>query len=273
MAQVDLPLPELLVEDFQRGWTRFEFVAAAKKWDAAKQLAVVPTLLRGKLIDYYVELPEETTSDLGRLKAALQERAGVKEDPLVCSKQFNQRTQSPGEKVKDFAATLKRLFRNAYPDESMASAVLLQRFLTGLRPEIARQLLLRNRPANFADALKDAVEIEYALEFEGAGDSIHAIEQRKRQSAGMDETTLSKTLEALTKRLESLETTLQKSKAQSIPGSRSGSRYTGTQQQHRRGYRVGPCFNCGKEGHLRRNCPLNFSGPAPMVDGSWPHHR
>jgi len=27
---------------------------------------------------------------------------------------------------------------------------------------------------------------------------------------------------------------------------------------------------CGEEGHLFRNCPLNYYGPALMVDKSWP---
>ena len=269
MARLELPLPELVIEDFQRGWTRFEFVAATKEWDAAKQLTVIPTLLRGKLIDYYVELADGTKFDLGRLKAALQEQAGVKADPLVASKQFNQRNQNPDEKVKDFASTLQRLFKNAYPDESMASAVLLQRFLTGLRPEIGRQLLLRNRPANFADALKDAVEIEYALEFDDLGEGIHAITQNKRQSEHLDSTALTQTLEALTKRLQSLETSLQK-KPQIVPHSKSGGRRYGSPQQHRRGHRLGPCYNCGEEGHFYRSCPLNYYGPAPKVDSSCP---
>ena len=34
MAQLDLPLPEITVADFQRSWTRFELVASAKEWDA-----------------------------------------------------------------------------------------------------------------------------------------------------------------------------------------------------------------------------------------------
>ena len=46
---------------------------------------MIPTLLRGNLIDYYFKLADGTKSDLGRLKAALQERAGVKADPLVAS--------------------------------------------------------------------------------------------------------------------------------------------------------------------------------------------
>ena len=50
---MDIPLPELTVENFKRAWTRFELVAKAKEWNAAKQLIVLPTLLRGKLVDYY----------------------------------------------------------------------------------------------------------------------------------------------------------------------------------------------------------------------------
>ena len=65
--------------------------------------------------------------------------------------------------MKDFASTLKHLFKDAYPAESMASTVILQCFLTGLCPEIGCQLLLCNRPTTFIDTLKDAEEIEYAL--------------------------------------------------------------------------------------------------------------
>ena len=80
---LDLPLPELVAEDFQRGWTHFGFVAAAKEWNADKQLTVIPTLLRGKLIDYYVKLDDATKNDLALLKAALLDKSGKKEDPLV----------------------------------------------------------------------------------------------------------------------------------------------------------------------------------------------
>ena len=45
MMQVELQLPELTTDDFQRAWTRFELIAAAKEWNAAKQLTIVPILL------------------------------------------------------------------------------------------------------------------------------------------------------------------------------------------------------------------------------------
>ena len=82
MAQIELQLPELTTEDFQRAWTRFELVVAAKEWNEAKRLtivpSIVPTLLRGKLIliDFYTEFDEATKGDLhgSTLKLALQEK-------------------------------------------------------------------------------------------------------------------------------------------------------------------------------------------------------
>ena len=90
-----------IVEDLKRGWTRFEFVTTA-----TKQLTVIPTLLRGKLIDYYMELENDVKGDLKLLRTALEDRAGKKEDPLIASKNFNQCNQGQGEKVTDFTSFL-----------------------------------------------------------------------------------------------------------------------------------------------------------------------
>ena len=76
-GQSEIPLPEITREDFKHAWTRFELVAKAKEWDDNKQLAVIPTLLRGKLLDAFVELPAGTKDSLENLKKALSERAGV----------------------------------------------------------------------------------------------------------------------------------------------------------------------------------------------------
>ena len=84
------------------------------------------------------------------------------------------------EKVKDFALALKQLFKEAYPAEWFDSAVLLQHFLTGLRPEISRQLLLNNRSETFTNTLKVAEEIKYALAFDDSGEGINAIQHKKK---------------------------------------------------------------------------------------------
>ena len=51
--QLELPLPESTTEDFERSWIRFNLVAAAKKWDEAKHLSIVPALLHGKLVEIF----------------------------------------------------------------------------------------------------------------------------------------------------------------------------------------------------------------------------
>ena len=157
----------------------------------------------------------------------------MKTDALLASRKFIRRSQGSNEKVKDFAFALKQLFKEAYPAESLDSAVSLQHFLTGLRPEISRQLLLRNRPETFTNALKDAEEIEYALAFDDSGEGINAIQHKKKQSERQDGPALSQTLEALTKRLESLETTLQmNTKAQGPARSKHGGRRPAIPQQN-----------------------------------------
>ena len=70
-------------------------------------------------------------------------------------------TKLPCEKVDDYASELKQLFKQAYPDEGLNSAGLLQKFLTGLLASIACQMLLKKKPVNLSEAIKDAVSIEY----------------------------------------------------------------------------------------------------------------
>lgn len=74
IAKMDLPLPEIIKGDFLCAWTCFELVAAAKEWNAAKKATILPTLLRGKLVDIFIELNEETRADLTELRKALMSK-------------------------------------------------------------------------------------------------------------------------------------------------------------------------------------------------------
>ena len=51
------------------------------------------------------------------------------------------RSQLEHEKVMEYAMNLKKLFRQAYPEESVTSGILLQRFVMGLKTPISKQLL------------------------------------------------------------------------------------------------------------------------------------
>ena len=51
-------------------------------------LTLIPMLLYGKLLDAYMELPNECKQNLPRLKKALAERADAVQDPLSATKLF-----------------------------------------------------------------------------------------------------------------------------------------------------------------------------------------
>ena len=103
MAKFDVTLPEISVETFEHAWLRFELAATAKEWQEDKQLRTLPTLLRSKLVEYFVELSSEEKSSLEGVKAALTKRAGLKRDPLVAAKHFSSREQGEKESVRDYA--------------------------------------------------------------------------------------------------------------------------------------------------------------------------
>ena len=79
-------------------------------------------------------------------------KAGLTQDPLTAGKLFITRCQRSGEKAVDFGDHLKKLFKQAYPDEDLASCILLQCFLTELVPHVSQQILLCGQPTTFKEA-------------------------------------------------------------------------------------------------------------------------
>ena len=197
-----------MVKDIQRVWTRFELVANAKDWNENKRKVILPTLLRGKLVDIYMTIDDEMRGDLQDLKKALMHHAGLLRDPLTAGQSFMSCRQGPGEKVTDFATDLNKLFVESYPNEQITSAILLQRFLTGLSPAISRQLLLKGKPTTFERAIADARDIEFAFAFEPSQEeeeqNVNVV--HKAPPMATDSQKLQSVLEQVTKRLEALKT-------------------------------------------------------------------
>ena len=163
---------------------------------------ILPTLLCGKLVDSYVALNESAHETLVSIKKALMESVGIARDPLTAGQAFMCCHQGVGEAVRDYATDLKKLFQESYPEESQASPILLQRFLTGLSPPVCRQLLLNGKPGALDQAITDATSIEYALNFQPALEEpteVNVVHQQPPTSANKDSQKLQSLMEAMTK--------------------------------------------------------------------------
>ena len=205
MAQDSIILPEISADNFEHAWKRFRLAAVAKQWQAEKQLLILPTLLRGNLVDYYMDLGEDEKRSLEDVKQALERKAGIKKDPVVAARYFNSRYQDDRERVMDYATQLRKAFKEAYPEEDVGSAVLLQTFLSGLRPSIARQVMLKGRPTALDKAIEEAVTVEEALRFGGADTMevpVHAVHPKETTT---EVEQLRHTLERMSKKFESFE--------------------------------------------------------------------
>ena len=250
MASQDIPLLEISVEEFHQAWTRFELAAVAKEWNAAKQLSVVPALLRGKLLDYYVQLEDSEKSSMKALKAALMTQSGIAKEPLSAAKLFTDRVQGSQERVGDYGMALKKAFKEAFPDELVTSAVLLQRSLTGLRPAITQQILLQKQPCDLDEAIKAATAVEYALNF-GKGDepSVHVV-QTQHDDRIKELHTL---LQQMSNRFDSVEAQLRVAKEETVPQDTRKGRYSGQRPASQ------CCYGCGQYGHWKQDCPWHVS--------------
>ena len=174
-----LALPEInadSAEEYDRSWKRLELIAVANKWENGKDLVVLPALLRGKLLDAYTSLSDAEEVDLNTLKRSLAERAGLVKDPLVSAKKFRERRQEHRESVRDFELSLRKLFAEAYLNEDVnSSSVFLSRFITGLRSDIARQVLLYGTPTKIEDTVRNAIRIEMAQGFDESQQQVQAV--------------------------------------------------------------------------------------------------
>ena len=106
--KVNIPLPDITCEDFESSWIRFELVAAAKEWSQEKRALILPTLLRGKLVECYGELEADTKKTVNYVKEELVKRLRLCREPLEAGKLFMTRSQLERERVTEFATLLKK---------------------------------------------------------------------------------------------------------------------------------------------------------------------
>ena len=176
---------------------------------------------------------------------------------------------------------LKKAFKEAFPDELVTSAVLLQHFLNGLCPENTQQVLLQKQPHDLDEAIKAATAAEYVLNFgKSEQASMHAVETHHDDNIKELQTLI----QQMATRFYSVEAQLRVAKEETVPQDTRKGRFSGQRPTSQCCYGCGQCehgkqdcplarkcYQCWEVGHFKKECPLKRK--APWWVDRWPRQN
>ena len=261
--QLEIPLPEITMEDFERAWTRLDLVAAAEKWDNAKQLAIIPALLHGGVSRLLC----------GAEWGGLHRHADAKEDvvckgwagqgSLVLGKVLQYEEAGPGRESCRFCLWPQEAVQPGLPQwEYPVTCVVVM-----LPHWLAKGLSVSSccwKVGQLDQAINEATEVEYALHFSRETAEVHAVQQ---STSDKHLAQLTQTME-MALQLEKLESKLQV-ESQRLPTPAISDNHVQGRGNQRNQWRFNCCFQCGEEGHFCKECHLNYREPVRKVHGGW----
>ena len=239
--------------------TQFRVIASAQRWNESDKLAMLVASLKGPALEIFAHLPDADRTDFSRLSSALDGRFGAANQEPWFRSQLRRRRRKAGETLPQLAQEIERLVALAYPAATIVlrDSLSCDHFLDALDDADLHIAVRQGHPASLPQALASAVEIESIrgaaglIPHSSSPGAVVRQGQGPRVSGGRDVDEHKEsgvTAEVLTQILRTLND-LQRSLAESARGSGSR-RSTATGRQSE-----GLCWECGKEGHFRRQCP------------------
>ena len=228
---VSLPKP------FQSGnisewFTRFDICCDANEWDNDKRAIKLPTLLEGEALAVWLDLSAEEKKSYAKVKETLVSR--ITPNTFMTIEQFRQRKLIPGEALSLFLHDLKQLLDQAMPklDAGAKEQLIIHQFLAGLPGTVSKQLRAAGDTTKLQTTF-DRAKLLMSLEDEQTVATVSTPAEKPRVSENRVVEQLVEQVAALSKQVEALST---------------------RPRNQQPDFRPVRCFNCGKPGHIRRNC-------------------
>ena len=260
-------------EDWRDWLSAFDVVSEINNWTEAVRCKFLGLRLKGHALKVFRDLDEPTKSNWGQLKTLLTERLGTTTNPELYKSQFLSKTRDVGEGVLSLGNTIRTLARKAYPtlDANTRDELARDQFIRALVTNQKLVLHLRHHlPKTLDDAMKMSIEWEtIEKDVGGAGHSAAntcstslGAEMQGASAAGGSTQDLKVSINATSQESELLG--VMREMLHMMKGSQIGPSNMGdgkSQPRRRMGqggqgsYGQGPkCFNCGKLGHISRDC-------------------
>ena len=280
-VQIRAPRPYTVGDDFALWIRRFEAYASSVRIPDGKLPDAMLALLDDAAFRAYdlLGLDVEVAKDFKQLSEALLKRfapaAGQQELRFL----LGQRQQEAGETLDDFADALIHLANRSYPslEPKLRMELARDRFVAGVRNEHVQEALLKSPPDTLDDARGTARRMEAAQAarklMRAKKSDVLAVTTDARQGGGETELTERVAavtthrrddglVEAVRRNTELLERLL--AQMTSSGNQEGASEPTANPPRRRRSL---TCWQCGQQGHIRRNCPSgNEQRLAPRVN-------
>ena len=277
MAERFISVPRIFGSgDIEEWLQRYEICAAANGWKEEEKALRLPTLLDKEAFAVYMEFHEELKKDFRGIKEALLKYFRPPESRFIVLHEFESRKNLPGESPQEFLYSLKQLLTKAIPDMDMDAReqLLLHRFLSGLPREFSKRIRISPEVKDTAEALRRVKLMMHCQPDEYVTQITEVSSKDVSKDTRLDklETKLDRILAELSEEKSSVAAIKQENFSMSgkprcfkvFQGFRSIARYCRNSQNNSQNNRM-VCFLCGRTGHFRRTCHLNFNRPTGRV--------
>ena len=239
------------ISDWQEYLVYFEQLAEAHNWDHNSMAMVLGLCLKGSSRSVLVNLTLAQRRDYKALKSALMQHFCPPQKVHLYQAELKARKRKPGESLSELGRDVARLIRLAYPtaDVTTRETIGIKAFLEAIPgPAIEVKLnVIRGRPSTILEAVALALEVDALMEAESSKKAVrpghvHALDKGEAEQIAK----LTDLVEQLSRQVQDLaprkpQNSWRDSKKPLNDGNKPETRV---------------CYNCGKAGHLVKNCRL-----------------
>ncbi|CAG2221162.1 unnamed protein product [Mytilus edulis] len=224
--------------------SHFDACSRINGWTESEKGLYLAVSLRGQAQGVLGNLPTDKRQDFKELVMSLEERFSPANQTELYRTQLRERRQKASESLPELGQDIRRLANLSYPTapNDVRETLAKEQFIDGLMSVDMRLRIKQARPADLNDAIRHAVELEAFNKAEIKQDNGKGY-SRAITRDGTNSDASDKTVELL-KNMQTALTDLQQ-EVRALKQTRA------QYQNHKnRG-----CFNCGKFGHFKKDCP------------------